>query len=175
MILRRGPLLPASALARANDGHYACAVIGQSHGTAAFGADEEFGSEFAFDAIDLVDERELLYAKPFRGDSQGAVPRGVGEPFQPVPSADLCKGRADDSWRQCGGVGGGQVGAVAGAAAASDRDIEGFGAQTEVGRSDAAFLGYVRQGAVVGDVLGVERLRLRVQPAGMNVRAFVPR
>lgn len=50
----------ALALTCPNRCHDSCAVFGELHWASAFGADEKFGAEFAFDAVDLVDQPELI-------------------------------------------------------------------------------------------------------------------
>ncbi|WP_204808763.1 hypothetical protein [Mycobacterium riyadhense] len=59
---------PAPILACPNSGHNPRTVVGELHGVTALGADEELGSEFAFDAVDLVYQRELWNFEFFGGD-----------------------------------------------------------------------------------------------------------
>lgn len=78
-------------LASTNVCHYLRSVFGQFHWVATFGAIKELRPEFAFDAVDLIDEGELIHPeRSSRNGERGMLRRRFEPPqaFRPTDSSE---------------------------------------------------------------------------------------
>ena len=100
-------------------GYDALTVVSELHGSPPLGTDEQLHGEFTLDAIDLVDQRELVNAQLLCSRGEGAEARGRNKSFEAL-SPTYTGQRRPQQFRRVGGViCGAQGGTMAGTAAST--------------------------------------------------------
>jgi hypothetical protein len=120
--------------------HYSCSVVSELHWASTLGADEQCGAEFAFYAVDLVDQCGLADPKSVSSDGECGVACHGCESLQPLPSADSGQRGLDQFWGLCRCLLRGEAGGVAGPAPFAQGDRVRLGPAGHVRRTLPACL-----------------------------------